>query len=96
VYALSALFVLAAIAGPLFLDYDATRAVAWVAVLLGGAALMLVGQRIERPPALSATLVSIGAAVGGFPLFWTLIIPVAVAAVIASSIALARQRSAHA
>jgi hypothetical protein len=96
VYALSALFVLAAIAGLLFLDYDATRNVAWVTALVGGAVLMLVGQRVERSPALSATLVSIGAVVGGFPLFWTLIIPVAVAAVIASSVALARQRSAHA
>jgi hypothetical protein len=55
-----------------------------------------VGQRIERPPALSAVLVSIGAAIGGFPLFWTIIVPVAVAAVIASSIALARRRSAPA
>ncbi|MFO7571407.1 MAG: hypothetical protein R6W48_02255 [Gaiellaceae bacterium] len=92
-YALSALFVLAAIAGLLFLDYDAGRAVLWVAVLVGGAALMLAGQRIEHPSALSATLVSFGAVVGGFPLFWTLIVPVAVAAVIASSVALARRRS---
>lgn len=94
-YALSALFVVAAIAGLLFLDYGAARAAAWVAVLVGGAALMLVGQQVERPP-LSAALVSTGAAIGGFPLIWTLIVPVAVAAVIASSVALARRRSARA
>lgn len=80
----------------LFLEYDAARNVAWVTVLVGGAVTMLVGQRLERSPVLSATLVSIGAVVGGFPLFWTLIVPVAVAAVVASSVALARRRSAHA
>lgn len=95
-YALSALFLLAALAGVLFLDYGAGRAAAWVAVLVGGAALMLVGQRVERSPALSATLISIGAVGGGFPLFWTIIVPVAVAAVVASSVALARQRSPRA
>jgi hypothetical protein len=96
VYALAALFVLAALAGVLFLDYEAARATAWVAVLVGGAVLMLVGQRVERSPSLAATLVSVGAVVGGFPLVWTIIVPVAVAAVVASSVALARRRSAGA
>lgn len=96
VYALSALFLFSALAGALFLDYGAGRASAWVAVLVGGAALMLVGQRIERSPTLSASLVSIGAVGGGFPLFWTIIVPVAAAAVVASSVALARRRSPRA
>ena len=96
VYALASLFVLAAIAGVLFLDYEASRHALWVLVLVGGAVLMIVGIRLHRSPTLSAILVSIGAAIGGFPLFWTIIVPVAVAAVIASSIALARRQSAPA
>ena len=82
-------------AGVLFLDYDAARNALWVAVLVGGAALMVVGVHL-RSPVLSAVLVTLGAAIGGFPLFWTIIVPVAVAAVIASSIALARRSSAPA
>ena len=39
----------------------------------------------------AALLVSLGAVMGGLPLFWTLIVPVAVAAVIACSVALARR-----
>ena len=36
-------------------------------------------------------LVSVGAAAGGLPLFWTLVVPIAVAAVTACSSALARR-----
>jgi hypothetical protein len=39
----------------------------------------------------AAVLLSAGALVGGFPLFWTLVVPIAVAAVIACSVALARR-----
>ena len=45
-----------------------------------GPALLLVGQLFTPPGALSALLVSIGAVLGGLPLFWTLLVPVAVAA----------------
>jgi hypothetical protein len=61
-----------------------------------GAALLLAGQFLVRPGALSATLISVGAVVGGLPLFWTLLVPIAVAAVIACSIALARRGAAPA
>ncbi|MCS7006002.1 MAG: hypothetical protein RMM28_02855 [Thermoleophilia bacterium] len=91
--ALAALYVLAVPAGLLVLDYGPGRAVAWVVVLIGGATLMLVGQRLRRAPALSATLVSAGALLGGFPLLWTIVVPIAVAVVIASSVALARRPS---
>lgn len=89
--ALAALYVLAALAGPLFLDYEPARAVSWVVVLVAGAALMAVGQRLRARPRLSAGLVSVGSLVGGLPLFWTILVPIAVAAVIASSVALARR-----
>jgi hypothetical protein len=52
---------------------------------------MLLGQLALPPGARSAVLVSLGAVLGGLPLFWTLLVPVAVAAVIACSIALARR-----
>ena len=51
---------------------------------------------LVRPGALSATLISVGAVVGGLPLFWTFLVPIAVAAVIACSIALARRGAAPA
>jgi hypothetical protein len=92
VLALSVLYVAAAVAGGFLVDFDSTRdLVTWSALLVVGAALMLVGQLLLPPGARSALLVSLGAAVGGLPLFWTLLVPIAVAAVIACSIALARR-----
>ena len=94
VLALSALYGLAAIAGGALIDFDTTQnRVLWFALLGVGAALMLVGQLAAPPGWLSAALVSVGAAVGGLPLFWTLIVPIAVATVIACSIAVARRRT---
>jgi hypothetical protein len=97
VIALSLLYALAAVAGPFLIDFHSTGAVVlWIAPLLVGAALLLAGQLLTPPGALSALLVSVGAVLGGLPLFWTLLIPVAVAAVIACSIALARRDTAPA
>jgi hypothetical protein len=92
VLALSVLYVAAAVAGAFLIEFDSTRdIVTWTALLVVGGALMLVGQLLRPPGARSALLVSFGAALGGLPLFWTLLVPVAVAAVIACSIALARR-----
>jgi len=97
VFSLSALYVVAAAAGPLFIDFDTNSSrVLWFALLLGGAALMIVGQLAASSGWPSATLVSVGAAAGGLQLFLTIIVPVAVAAVVACSIALARRGSAPA
>ncbi len=97
VIALSLLYALAAVAGPFLIDFDSTRdVVLWIGLLLSGAALLLAGQLLTPPGALSALVVSIGAVLGGLPLFWTLLVPVAVAAVIACSIALARRDAAPA
>ena len=93
VLALSILYALAAVAGFALLDFDTTHSIVlWVALLTVGAAFMLVGQLAIPAGWLSAALVSAGAALGGLPLFWTLLVPIAVAAVIACSIALARHR----
>jgi hypothetical protein len=95
VLALSLLYLTAALAGVLWIDFDTTRdLVLWLAFLCGGAALMLAGELAAGSPGWrSATLVSIGAAAGGLPLFWTILVPVAVATVMACTIALARSRS---
>lgn len=93
VLALVALYVLAAATGALFVDFATTRdLVFWLVFLCGGALLMVLGLSIGAFSAWrSAVLVSVGAAVGGLPLFWTIVVPVAVAVVIASSVALARR-----
>ena len=92
VLALSVLYVGAALGGFAVVDFSTTRdLVLWLAFLLVGAGLMLLGQLLLPRGARSAVLVSLGAAVGGLPLFWTLVVPIAVAAVIACSVALARR-----
>jgi len=97
VIALGLLYALAAVGGLALVEFGSTRdIVLWTAFLAVGAALLLGGQFLVRPGVLSATLVSIGAVVGGLPLFWTLLVPVAVAVVIACSVALARRGAAPA
>ena len=91
VITLSALYVAAGVAGPFLFDWSTGRDVAWVSVLIAGAAVMLIGQFAVPRGRASAALVTIGALGGGFPLFWTLLVPIAVAAVIACSFALARR-----
>ena len=94
VIALSLLYVMAAIVGLMLVDFDsAGDVVVWLSFLGVGAALMLVGQLVTPVGRLSAALVSAGAALGGLPLVWTLIVPVAVAAVVACSIAVARSHA---
>jgi hypothetical protein len=79
-------------------DFDSTRdTVFWLIFLWGGAVLMYLGNYVLRhPPMLSASLVSIGAAAGGLALFWTFLVPLAAAVVIALSFALARRPTAPA
>ena len=97
VIALALLYALAAVGGLALLEFENTRdIVLWTVLLAVGAALLLAGRFLVRPGVLSATVISIGAVVGGLPLFWTLLVPIAVAAVIASSITLARRSAAPA
>ncbi len=97
VYALTGLYGIAAVVVLLYADFGTNRTVSWLAFLLGGAALMLLGQYLAPPGWPTATLVSAGAVLGGLPLLVTVVVPIAVAAVIACSVALARaHRSAPA
>jgi hypothetical protein len=92
VLALSALYVLAAIAGLALVNFSSTRdLVLWTVLLLVGAAFLAAGQLLLPTGPPSAALVSLGAVLGGLPLFWTLLVPIAVAAVIACSVRLARR-----
>jgi hypothetical protein len=92
VLALSALYALAAVAGVVLVDFGSTRdRLLWTVLLLGGAGLLAAGQLLLRSGPGSAAVVSIGAVLGGLPLFWTLIVPIAVALVIACSVRLARR-----
>jgi hypothetical protein len=97
VLALAALYVVVGISGAIFVTDEGSATVSWLTFLLGGALFMLAGTfLLKTPPWLSAALVSLGASIGGLPLFWTVIVPVAAAVIVASSIALARQSSAPA
>lgn len=95
VIALSVLYLVAAIGGLVLLDFESTRdTVLWLGFLSAGAVLMVLGQLGAPAGARSAAMVSVGALLGGLPLFWTIVVPIAVAAVIACSIALARRPAA--
>jgi hypothetical protein len=97
VIALGLLYALAAVGGLALVEFEKTRdIVLWTVFLAVGAALFLAGRFLVRPGALSAILISVGAVLGGLPLFWTLLVPIAVASVIACSIALARPGAAPA
>ena len=92
--ALAAIYAIAALVG-LLADWEPGETAVWVAFLLGGALVIVLGNRIfESSPALAGILVSVGAAAGAFPLFWLIIVPLAAAVVIALSVAIARQASA--
>lgn len=92
VYALAGLYGMAAIVVLLYADFGASRTLSWLAFLLGGAAIMLVGQFLAPSGWATAIPVSAGAVIGGLPLLVTVVVPIAVAAVVACSIALARAR----
>jgi hypothetical protein len=92
VLALSALYALAAVAGVVLVDFGSTRdRLLWTVLLLGGAGLLATGQLLLGSGPASAAVVAMGAVLGGLPLFWTLLVPIAVALVIACSVRLARR-----
>ena len=95
VLALSVLYLVGAIGGLVIFDFETTRdTVLWLGFLISGAVLMVLGQMGLPRGTASAVLVSLGALLGGLPLFWTIVVPIAVAAVVTCSIALARRPAA--
>jgi hypothetical protein len=96
VLALAGLYGVASLVVLLYADFEPGRTASWLVFLLGGAVLMLVGQLLAPAGWPSAILVSAGAVLGGLPLLVTIVVPIAVAAVIACSVTLARARSSAA
>jgi hypothetical protein len=92
---LAGIYVVAALVG-IMAEFDRTRdTVLWVSFLGGGALLIMLGHRkAHSSPPLAALFVSLGAAAGALPLFWSILVPIACAAVIALSVAIARQSPA--
>jgi hypothetical protein len=88
---LAGIYVVAALVG-LLADWSTGQTAVWIAFLGTGGLLILIGQRLFRSSLpLSALLVSVGTAAGAFPLFFTFLVPLACAVVIALSVAIARQ-----
>ena len=96
VFALAGLYGMAAVVVLLYAGFETSQTLLWLMFLLGGAAVMLAGQFLAPAGWLSAILVSAGAVAGGLPLLITIVVPIAVAAVIACKVALARHSSAAA
>jgi hypothetical protein len=91
---LAGIYVLAALVGFLA-DFSTGHTVAWLAFLGGGAVAILLGHRLFGvSPVVSAVLVSAGTVAGAFPLFLTILVPIAAAVVVALSFAIGRQASA--
>ncbi len=94
-FALAGVYLVAGITG-VFVGFDDTSdTVLWVAFLCGGAALIVAGLVAGHGSGwLSSVLLSIGAAAGGLALLWTIVVPIAVAVLIAMSFAIARRTRA--
>ena len=88
--ALAGLYAIAAIA-VLLADRSNAQTVVGVGLLGLGAALIVFGQQVTRSPTLSASLVSLGAVLGAFPLIQLIIPPIAATALVVMTFALARQ-----
>jgi len=63
----------------------------WLAFLVGGGALVLIGSFVlGSRPVLSAALTSVGALAGAVAIFWSVIVPVVALALVVLSIVRAR------
>ena len=95
---LGAGYILAAIIGTAFgIGNDARDYAIGAALLAGGGLLVLLGLwLLDRAPWPGGILMAIGAMVGGFALFWTVLVPIAAAALAALALSDARGRSSAA
>jgi len=73
-------------------DGDRSDLAFWLALLVGGGALVLIGSFVlGSRPVLSAVLTSVGALAGAVAVFWSVIVPVLALALVVLSIARARR-----
>jgi hypothetical protein len=93
VAALVTIYIAAAVGG-IFTDEFGNKEL-WVVLLLGAAALIVVGTVLRRAPTwLSVGLVGIGAIVGGLLLVWTILVPIASALLVGLTYSLSRREQA--
>ena len=89
------LFVLGWLAAALYVLDPLLRRMLFLAALTGFAALVVIGIRtIERRPWPGAALVSVGAVLAGFSLFWTVLAILLAIAIVVLSVVCARRVSA--
>ncbi len=76
-------------------DASASDQIIWIALLIGGALLLLAGLRISRSsPRTAAALISLGAVLGAIAIFWTVVsLVLAVTLVVLLSILHARAQA---
>jgi predicted membrane-bound mannosyltransferase len=91
-YVLAAIYLIAGTAGFAIEFSTTTNQLLWFLLLWGGGAIVIVGLLLAKGPSwTSAVLVCAGALVGGVPLLGTVLIPLAVAVLIALSVAIVRR-----
>jgi hypothetical protein len=91
-YVLAAVYFIAGTAGFAIDFSSATNQVLWFALLWGGGALVFVGLLLAKGASwTSGVLVCVGALAGGVPLLGTILVPLAVAALVAMSVAIVRR-----
>jgi hypothetical protein len=91
-YVLAAVYLVAGTAG-FTIDFSSTtHQVLWFVLLWGGAAVVIAGLLLAKGASwASGVLVCAGALAGGVPLLGTLLVPLAVAALVALSVAIVRR-----
>ncbi|MBM2821376.1 MAG: hypothetical protein HW413_122 [Thermoleophilia bacterium] len=89
------LYVLVGVGELILADDPLLRRMLFLAALTGFAALVVIGIRtIERRPWPGAALASVGAVLGGFSLFWTVLAILLAIAIVVLSVLCARRDSA--
>ena len=81
---------------PSFWDDSSTGdRIVWIALLVGGGALLLAGLRMSvRSPWPAAILISVGALAGALATFWTVLVPIVAITLVVLSILYARRAPA--
>ena len=93
VAALVTIYVAAAIIG-IFAEEFGNKEL-WFLLLVGAAALVVVGTVLRKGPAwISVGLVGVGAIIGGFLLVWTILVPIASALLVGLTYSLSRREQA--
>ena len=87
--------VIAGVMPSMWEDSDTESQVMWIVFLTGGGLVLIAGLWLSRSsPWVGAALISVGAIVGGFAIFWAVVPPFVALAIVVLSIINARNTSA--